>query len=272
MDLTWEGVESFIGGRTVRSDAPVLNDFLRQQPVRRLVDVTVRKLCKRNGISFARYGDDFTAEVNAIIFLILTNEQWSDRAHLLSDFPRGLFQLSRNKFASITESAAWIGSSGMSTQVRRRRALGMHRARMIKDLEREPSNRELIDSYNEAIRASRKDAARQGMIATEGDLAPLEPASLDVSAGREAASDDVYPLLTPQAGPLAEEIIRRSAMEDPLLGIVARAWLGTYQDEVFATSAAIAAELGIDLDDVIEAQRAIQAVTVLVLRDWGMPE
>ena len=45
VDLTWEGVESFIGGRTVRSDAPVLNDFLRQQPVRRLVDVTVRTLC-----------------------------------------------------------------------------------------------------------------------------------------------------------------------------------------------------------------------------------
>ena len=65
MDLTWEGVESFIGGRTVSSDAPVLNDFLRQQPVRRLVDVTVRTLCKRNGISFARYGDDFTAEVKA---------------------------------------------------------------------------------------------------------------------------------------------------------------------------------------------------------------
>ena len=117
-----------------------------------------------------------------------------------------------------------------------------------------------------------KDAARQGMIATAMDLQPLSSLSLDAAAVETLGYDDVDPLLEAGPSPLAQEIIRRASAEDELLGAVARAWLGRHDDEVFLTVAQIAKTLQMDPADVVSAQQAIQAITVMILRELGMPE
>ncbi|WP_375000187.1 hypothetical protein [Aeromicrobium sp. CTD01-1L150] len=77
----------------------------------------------------------------------------------------------RYRITQFFESSAGTNpASGMNSMRRRRSELERDRAQMTQTMGRDPSPQEVVAATNDRMRATRKDAARQGMIATVADF------------------------------------------------------------------------------------------------------
>lgn len=75
-----------------------------------------------------------------------------------------------NTVRAFAQSQHSHGSTGLSSQHRRYGYLMAERTRLANILQRTPTDVEVVESHNERMRRVRKDAERQGVIATVDDL------------------------------------------------------------------------------------------------------
>lgn len=274
-DLSWAGIDA----RFVGSSASLLevDAFLREPAVARLVVLNAQKACNRFGLDYSRHVEDLENEARTLIFLILTDPAASQSARrIVNGFPTALSIRFGDHVKTLIESSDWTGSRGMSTRIRRGRALAMHRARMVEELGRIPSDHEVLESYNTMVTAARSDAARQGALATELDLSPVEPAMLDPTLDIPAAShEDDLPLVSAEARPLLELVLQRCAAHGGNLALVARAWLDHFDaaPPYIATVAEIVAEVGLH-ESVVRGLllQAQQVARDVLAEDFGITE
>lgn len=220
-------------GGTVEVDRYAVEDFLRLPEVQRLIRSVTVKVCRRYSVDWQRDGEDFEQQCYTLMFQILTDPSVRARALKLREgLAHALYARFMDRVKAETESSAWLGSRGMSSQVRRHRALAAHADRMRDELGREPSRTEVVESFNAKMRASRKDPSRQGMIASVEDLDRVRVLPLDSTENvSTAAHEDDMPLATEDAKPLVAATLRRARGEaEPVLLMVVEAWLGHLLD------------------------------------------
>lgn len=228
IDFSWESIESrFPAGETT---AAMVDAFLRDPEVERMVQQITRRAINRNAAQ--HLGPEFKAEMaqecRTYLYLILTDPATRASAQRIQ---QGLAAAMSFKFPdrvrTLLDSAEYTGTRGASTRQRRRRALATHRERMIQESGQVPSDSELLESYNAKVSASRADASRQGVLASDQDLVPTTPVELDPSlAVTVASTDSDDPLPGLYVAEMVQQVIRACTAEgDEVLVRVARAWL-----------------------------------------------
>lgn len=251
----WPSIEAMFpldGG----PDRVAIEDFMREAAVRRLVRAVTVKVCHRYSVDCRRNGEDFEQMCWMLLYQILADPAARHSARRLREgLAHALFAKFSDRVKAETESAAWLGSRGLSTQVRRRRALATHAERLRNRWGREPSPAELVEDFNATVRASRKDAGRQGMIATVADLDRNHLIPLDSTPNLSTSADDgSYPLATAEAKPLVLATLRRvRAIGDADLAVVAQSWIGHLldPDPYLGNLEEIQAETGLGEDAVL---------------------
>lgn len=272
--MTWSGVYAYFADLPTRRDNPVLDRFLSDKDVTRLIETTTRRNANRLGVGLLSQWDDFVNEARVMAFLILTNGTWLARAEKYQDFPRGFYFLVFARFRQITESSEYLGSRGMSTTMRRHRAIYRHKTQLTKELGYEPSPDQVVNSYNAMVTETRKNVVKQAALATLDDFRPLTPGSLDemfeVNAAPALAGNDM--VLTPSAHFLMDEV-RRRCMDygPPLTALVVDTLLSGADEGFFVPVAQAAEDLGIDEKILADCRQALQAIAIQVFRDYGMP-
>lgn len=145
-------------------------------------------------MSAARFEADATSIV-ATEFVTLMDEAAEGRLDEV-DLPRALLaRRSGRAFAVLLSSELGVYPAAGMDGVRRRKAvLASARAALARELGREPTANQVLEAAN-ARMASRADAAKQGMVFTSADLAPVReaealPAPGDRAWGVASASAD----------------------------------------------------------------------------------
>ena len=224
---TWGRVPSRVDG----ANDQALSDFLACPESVRLFDVVTRSLCRRFGVDFARDGEDVRSEVVAFAWRHLTEPMLWAKVSRYRDWPTGLTILCRELVKSLVESPEYLGSRGMSTTVRRQRALAMRATELRDQLGREPSATELVAYHNAQVTAFRSSAARQGALASLSDLDPVRTVELDPTLDLPSSGhEDDCPLIPLEARSLVTLVLERCEQMDPMVALAARAYLGGYLD------------------------------------------
>lgn len=246
IDWSWEGLAGMLGEQP---DRDVLELFFAHPDTVRLVDVVARRACRRWAVDEARHFDDMRSECALVLHRMLVDPAAASAARRIRN---GLATALAVKFPDrvkqIIESPEWTGSRGMSTRIRRRRALNRHAEQMARGGV-VPTRAEVVASFNVEVAQRRSDAARQGMLACVADLEPVEPVELDPLLDRPVVfHDDDVPLLGVEARPVLEAVLVAAGARGGDLALVVEAWLGHFDAEPgwIATIAEIVDQTGFD--------------------------
>ncbi|MDI3329941.1 MAG: hypothetical protein QJR09_04290 [Micrococcus sp.] len=164
-------------------------------------------------------------------------------------------------------------ASGMVSLRRRVRKLNQLRDELRAATGAEPTDEDVAREHNRRMTAARADAARQGMLATAGDLAVAGPAvdlhSLDQTQAMVTPEDG---LLHAAEGPgLVRAIIDRARRIGGVTADVAEAWLsGVYASEGaqrVLTALEVADALGIPRDSAAAQIRKVRTLARRVLAE-----
>lgn len=245
VDFSWDAIEARFPV-DAGPDLDDINDFLTHPDVQHLVEVTTRKCCNRWSVPMSQYGEDFESECRTAIFLILSDPSARASAQRIRNgLATAVYVRFGDRVKQILESSEWTGSRGMSTRIRRQRALAHHAARLRDELGREPSHAEILDSYNAKMSLARANAARQGMLAEPDDLNPWSPVALDPTLDEPSAGHESdLPLSGTEARPLLESVLRSAVVQGGPLALVIQSWLGSFDADppFIATVAEIVAD------------------------------
>lgn len=179
-------------------------------------------------------------------------------------FESALMARARSQIGAFSASGASHGLSGMSGHVRRSRSVAMARQKLLVQLQREPTDDEILAAQHESIRG-RKNVRKQGASASSADLQTCVNLVYDPHEMWQAASafqgsgfEEV------ESKDFINRVVNKCNDDDPELGRFARAWLeGIYDGE---RPSAIAAELGVDPQ---RARTLISHVRRLAMRMWS---
>lgn len=220
-------------------------------------------LCRRYSLGDAMV-EDVKQEVMMVSYSLFTDDDKLAKAKRLPSWYNAVSLLSQNVIKALSESSATTGSRGMSTVVRRRRALAKFRSEWVARQSTEPTDVELVEAFNKQMLERRSNAARQGMIATVDDLVPFNPVEFDPTLDIPTLGhEDDCPLVPSEAVSLIERGIRQCYLISRELGDVSRAYYGDALNipPHISTTAEVAADLGItaatarrlmrDVDDVM---------------------
>lgn len=165
----------------------------------------------------------------------------------------GLLQYRSNSAATafIDSSAGFNQASGMVGVKRRLREMEKTRAQLFNELNREPTDAEIVKTTNERLKRTRADYKRQGMECTLEDLRALQPAEnlddLHNHVAKETVESD-SDLHAVERKRLIMLSIAECDKVNPQLGIIARMWFAPALDDDYdehPTAAEIAKEVGI---------------------------
>jgi hypothetical protein len=238
---------------------------------RKLFRFMAHRLCRTMGLPAALHRDD-VEQLVAIEALAWVDELLVDPAAIegIGSFEGMLHVRSR---ASVR---AWADrnlspASGMVSLNRRVRKLNQLRDEMRARAGAEPTDRELANEHNLRMMATRKDAAKQGMLVTSTDLRVAGPA-VDIHALELAAAGPEESLLHPTEGPaLVRAVIERARAIGGVTAGVAEAWLsGVYASDGaqrVLTAHEVAEQLGLPQESAAAQIRKVRALAKRVLAD-----
>lgn len=274
-NLSWAEIDQILpDGETT---AEMVDAFLRTEEIEHLVLATVRSVCNRWSIHYPTYGDDLANECRTTIFLMLTDSsQRASAGRIRNGLGAAVYLRFGDRVKALVESPEWTGTRGASSRVRRARALASYASRLAESLGRTPTQEEIVAGFNHAMTGARRDAARQGMVATVDDLVSLTPQALDPALALPALShDDDFPLVGPEARMVLERALARCEEIGSSVALVARAWLGHFDADppYISTISEIVAETGLSATAVrrLRAQ-AEQVVRDVLAQEFGIGE
>ncbi|MCY1157499.1 MAG: hypothetical protein MOP51_520 [Citricoccus sp.] len=238
---------------------------------RKVFRLLAHRLCRTMGLNAALHRGD-VEQLVAIEALTWVDELLADPSALegIENFSGMLHVRSR---ASVR---AWADrnlspASGMIALNRRVRKLNQLRDEMRAATGAEPTDGELVHEHNRRMMATRKDAAKQGMLATAADLRIAGPA-VDIHALELAVAGPEECLLHPTEGPaLVRAVIARARTIGGITADVAQAWLaGVYASEGsqrVLTTGEVAEQLGLTQESAAAQIRKVRRLAKRVLAD-----
>lgn len=177
----------------------------------------------------------------------------------------------------LAESGQWAPMTGMSTHIRKERALHSKRQELQQALGREPEPQEVLAAHNDEYAAHR----REGMIATSDDLERVRVNSLDALLVRPATLDvaDTVVISASESPEFVRLVIDQAEQRSARLGLVARTWLVGFTDEAdeYPEATRSVREVADMLGSTYEATRRsvtqIRQIAVLTLAgEYGITE
>lgn len=208
-----------------RTRQHLLDDFMRAKL--KVCRSIALKLCRTNSMDITRHLDEATSIVAAECVAWL-NELIAHPEALsqISSFDGKLWLRCRPVFRSYCDGAAGgVNASGAVALQRRMREMGRMREALRAQLDREPTNQEIVDATNAKIRATRKDPERQSMVCSVDDLRS-DPVTYSLT-DHDVAASSADPLLAPhEASGTVAAVIRVAVGHSEVLGKIAKAWIG----------------------------------------------
>jgi len=193
--------------------------FFHQQAVR---------TCRKYRLDVDRHVSD----VSSVVFeaaLKLVNDVLANRDGRLTAvrvFEAYLTRYIQAEMKPYTGSEAMMPAAGMHSVSRRRIRYENFRERLFHETGREPTVDEVVEAANTDAFRTRKDPKRQGILLTSADARAVDSFDLEAVDTLVGATDNVlHPL---EGKEMVAEIVARCEREDPLLGRVARAWVGEF--------------------------------------------
>lgn len=234
-------------------------------------------LCRNFGVSVDGNGDDFTSMVAEEAYRMLTEHLEDDEKLESVEVWEGMLKVrSRQKVRNYLDRDA-APAAEMTSALRRVRLLNQTRDAMRMELHREPTDREVVETHNEKMNASRSNAVKQGVIATVEDLQTYRVCA-DVDDHDRAEPLDTEFVLHPVEGPrFIKLLIARTSEYNDRLGDAARIWLGGLyggdHPPRIASIAEISDALGVSRSTARAYVRKIKEYAVTVVQDeFGITE
>lgn len=168
-----------------------------------------------------------------------------------------------------TGSHAVTAASGMHSVARRRTRYEKTRAELMSELGREPAIDEVVEAANREAHRTRANPQKQGILLTRADAQPVGVE--DLEAIRGAAAEPPAILHRLEGEQMVAEIVSAAEVEDPLLGRVARAWIGEFYEgggHDVVPVAEVAEELGITVKEVNRSIRRLRVIGVRIVNGY----
>ena len=238
---------------------------------RKLFRFLAHRLCRTMGLTVASHRDD-VEQIVALEALAWVDELLAAPAAIqtIESFEGMLHVRAR---AAVR---AWVDrnlspASGMVSLNRRVRKLNQLRDEMRATSGVEPTDREVALEHNRRMVATRKDAAKQGMLVSPADLRAAGPA-VDIDDVELTVSGPEECLLDPTEGPpLVRAVIERARTIGGVTAAVAEAWLsGVYSsegDQRVLTTREVADQVGLPQESAAAQVRKVRTLAKRVLAD-----
>lgn len=231
-------------------------------------------LCRKAGMDVLRHADEVT-QIVAMECVKMIHEIIADPDRLareVTSWNGRLHTRAKPAVRSYADGAAsGLAASGTTALARRQREMNRTRQALRAELEREPSDVEVVETTNDRMRRLRKDPARQSMICTVEDLKPTDMVALHDDDDDEKVYEDETPALAPHEGRRMVTLLARNVeADDPVLAAVVLAWLGgVYDPEVGAPREVheVAAHVHITSGQAAEYIARAQSLAVTFLAD-----
>lgn len=239
--------------------AQAVDGFLRDYAA--MVDELSRRMVRHSGGAM----DDARSIVMEAAWTLL--DQDGDGPEIFN-FPGLLVTASRSAYTRALDADRGLGVVGMVSRQRRQRSLGRARLAYVQMHGCAPTDQQLIDFHNAALRARRADAAGQGALASLEDLEPIGAGDLeDQPLGTHP---DGGILTQAEGNDLVQRTIDRAAAEDPVLGKVAQAFLGghlAHPGQIEQRLGFVAREAGVSMRNIGALVSRVQQIAVDVFRE-----
>lgn len=188
--------------------------------------VTVRELRRYPRLLELEAFEVYENECRLMLWRIVCSPSWRRKAQRLNSLPDALAALFHD-WARAEDERLYPGPS---SQRRRQRAAGLHRHRLTFELGREPTDEELVESFNDRKRQSMAAGGRnpdrdRSVYLTVSDLHPPVEVSLDESddpAVPELTPDDLL-LADGEAALIVDEVLE--GIDSELLRDITQQWL-----------------------------------------------
>lgn len=250
-----------------------INDFIvSTEPITRMVAAI---LCREFRADRDTWFDDFCQLTRIAAHELIAEVVAHPRRLEEIGSWRGLlaFRARSAATAFVDSSAGFNPASGMVAVKRRVREMEKTRTLLLTELEREPTDVEVVEHTNRRLAQARSDYKRQGMECKLEDLALVGPAEDIADHGERAGTCTVETdadLHSTERGELIRLCIQACTTESPQLGQVARIWfapaLATEYDE-HPNAARIAAVVGIEPSTARARVARMRQIAQVVARD-----
>lgn len=228
-------------------------------------------LCRRFGHAPDQHVEDFASIVSMTALKMLTEELANDELLERIENWEGMLRVEARAAVRNFIDKEGAPMAEMTSALRRKRLLDATRDEIRREMGREPSDDEIIDTHNSRMHANRSNPVKQGVIATVQDLR-VSRAQDDVDDHDFAAPIDTDFVLHPVEGPrFIQLIVERTSAYNERLGKAAELWLsGLYSEDHpprIATVDEIAEALDVSRSTARAYVRKIKEYAVLVAQE-----
>jgi hypothetical protein len=245
------------------------DDFIASR--RKLYRLVAHRLCRTLGMPYATHREDVEQLVamEAVTFveeLVATPARIEEIANW-----EGLLHVRARATVRAWADRNLSPASGMISLSRRVRQLNQLRDELRTTSGLEPSDREVAFEHNRRMTATRKNAAKQGMLVSAGELALARPAA-DIHDLELAAMTPEGGLLHPTEGPrLVAAVVAKARMIGGVTADVAACWLsgvyGSEGDQRVLTAHEVAEYLGLPQASAAAQIRKVRTLAQRVLAE-----
>lgn len=209
-----------------------IENFLREREP--LFAVLAARLCPRFRINARLFAEDVRSEIAIVALSMLRRGSLltDKRGEPIRNWEGYLNWEATEVIRKLAESPEWAGSSGTSGKQRKLRGLAVSREKLRAILDREPSDREIVDYHNGRM-ADPEQAKQHGRTVSEDDLHEVYFVEIDenIDSPRTAVGDDDCPLFPTEAIDAVMATIAAAEKTSPHLGAAAHAYFDGYLRE-----------------------------------------
>lgn len=245
------------------------DDFIASR--RKLYRLVAHRLCRTLGMPYAMHRED-VEQLVALEALTFVEELLAAPARIeeISTW-EGLLHVRARATVRAWADRHLSPASGMISLSRRVRQLNQLRDELRSTHGHEPSDREVESEHNRRMGATRKDAAKQGVLVTAGEIMLTRPAT-DIHDLELAALTPEGGLLHPTEGPrLVAAVIIKARAIGGVTADVAACWLsGVYGSEGYQrvlTPREVSEQLGLPQASAAAQIRKVRTLAKRVLAE-----
>lgn len=189
-------------------------------------------LCRRFGHAPDQHVEDFTSIVSETAYIMLTEELADDELLERIENWEGMLRVRARSAVRNFIDKEGAPMAEMTSALRRKRLLDATRDEMRREMGREPSDLEVVETHNSRMWENRSNPVKQGVIATVEDLR-VSRAQDDIDDHDFTEPIDTDFVLHPVEGPrFVRLIVERTSAYNERLGKAAQLWLsGLYSED-----------------------------------------
>ncbi|GAA4033705.1 hypothetical protein GCM10023063_16880 [Arthrobacter methylotrophus] len=219
-----------IAAATGRTRDNLIHEFMRARMG--LFKQIAWGLCRRFGHAPDQHVEDFASIVSMTALKMLTEELEDDELLERIENWEGMLRVQARAAVRDYIDKEGAPMAEMTSALRRKRVLDATRDEIRREMGREPSEQEIVDTHNAKMWEKRSNPVKQGVIASVEDLR-VTRAQDDIADHDYSEPIDTDFVLHPVEGPrFVQLIVERTSAYNERLGKAAELWLsGLYSED-----------------------------------------